>query len=830
MPSSSDKKSLAISWATGIVKWRWLTLALIGLVTGGLGYYASTRLVIDNSLESWAPPDSTEVQTLYDFRATFGKPDAFLVLVEGDVFTPSFLSRLAELHDALAKIEVDIAFDRGQRALPKEVSPLDDAFDFDEDDTEQEDFDDNRVISRVTSLINVRQTRSENGSLRVEKLMQPMPAASELSGLRGRVLNDQFLVGQVVDKTGRFALLSAHPVNMPDDEVMKVHREVVEVVKRFEAPDFVIKLTGVPAIGSEINAMVEHDFTLLGSISLAFIVVILIALFRSFVGVVGPFLVVVASIVWTLGFMALMGYPLSILSTILPAFLFCVGVADSVHFLSIYARRRLELDTKAAIIATVSTTAAPIFFTSVTTMGGLFSLSFASVRVIAEMGIAGGVGVICAWFLSVTLLPPMMTFGKRPLLRERGNTSDWCDTGLGWLVGLSKPIGGRPNFLGTLIASLTIFCVAAAGIAQLDVYHDDLELVPEDSPVKVAVETLDKHIGGTATAELMITAKEGDLKTLKVVEGLDNITKDVLAFRDGGAEPELVTHAVSVVNVVKETHRAFMNNAPEAYALPKDDSALSQLLLLFEGQSPEETKKVASVDWGATHLTFRVRWREATGYKGLVDHIESSAAKHLGDDVIARGTGSVFIACRLVSLLLRDLAVSFGSAFLFVAVFMVFMLRDLKLGLIAMLPNLFPIALVLGGMGWLGVPIDLNSLLVASIALGIAVDDTVHFLHHFQEAMRRTRGDVEASIQRAVSTAGRAMVMTSIILIGGFVVFGFASTEASVRFGLLTAATIVCALLVDMTVLPATLRWLYPLKHPIADDVALPHEGRPVGS
>ena len=164
--------------------------------------------------------------------------------------------------------------------------------------------------------------------------------------------------------------------------------------------------------------------------------------------------------------------------------------------------------------------------------------------------------------------------------------------------------------------------------------------------------------------------------------------------------------------------------------------------------------------------------------------------------------------------------------FLFVAVFMVFMLRDLKLGLIAMLPNLFPIALVLGAMGWLGVPIDLNSLLVASIALGIAVDDTVHFLHHFKEAMIKTCGDVERSIGLAVSTAGRAMVMTSIILIGGFAVFGFASTEASARFGLLTAATIVCALIVDMTVLPAVLRWLYPLKSSHEDDVALQNGDR----
>lgn len=813
MHSQPSSSSLAVWWANLVVKRRYFTFIVLTLITVFFGYRATTQLVIDNSLESWAPPNAPEVQTLYDFRDTFGKPDAFLILIEGDVFTPKFLNRLSVIHKALRDVEADIEFDRSQRGGVVPASKSEEDFTF-EDDDEDAGFDDRRVMARVISLINVRQTRFIEGGLRVDRLLDPMPAPNELAILKKRVLNDDFLVGQVVDANGKFALLSATPVNMPDDELLKVHASVMSVVRAHDAADFDIQVTGMPAIGAEINEMVEYDFKLLGSISLALIVVILIVLFRSFTGVVGPFLVVVMSIVWTLGFMTLLGFPLSILSTILPAFLFCVGVADSVHFLSIYGRKRQTMPEHEAIVASVSVTASPIFFTSVTTMGGLFSLSFASVSVIAELGIAGGIGVICAWFLSVTLLPPMMTFGKGPNIRADKTDDDWCDRGLAWLVGFSAPRQGRPRYLPTLMIGLTIFGAAVIGILQLQVYHDDLELVPEDSRVRLATETLDKHVGGTATAELMVNAKEGQgtLKSLEVIRGLDAVASDVIAFRDQDNEPSLVTHTMSVVNIVKETRRALMENDPNAYTLPEKQQALSELLLLFENQSPEETKRVASVDWTATHLTFRVRWREATGYKGLVEFIEESAAKHLGDDVISRGTGSVFIASRLVSVLLRDLAVSFGSAFLFVAFFMIFMLRDLKLGLIAMLPNLFPIALVLGAMGWVAVPIDLNSLLVASIALGIAVDDTVHFLHHFKEGMKISAGDVEASIKRAVGTAGRAMVMTSIILIGGFVVFGFASTDASARFGLLTAATIVCALLVDMTVLPATLRWLYPAK------------------
>ena len=231
--------------------------------------------------------------------------------------------------------------------------------------------------------------------------------------------------------------------------------------------------------------------------------------------------------------------------------------------------------------------------------------------------------------------------------------------------------------------------------------------------------------------------------------------------------------------------------------------------MLFETQSPEETKRLVTLDWSITHIRFRVRWREATAYKPLVEHIRQVSLRYLPSQLEASGTGPVYIASGLVSLLLHDLSLSFGTAFLFVTVLMVLMLGDTKLGLIAMLPNLLPIALVLGYMGWSGLPVDLNSLLVASIALGIAVDDTVHFLHHFKAGLNE-HGETELALGQAVKTAGRAMAITSIILVVGFTVFLFASTTASMRFGLLTALTIVFALIVDMTVLPAILRLMYP--------------------
>ncbi len=814
---------IANRWTSLIIDHRRATLVGLALITLCLGAYALTRLSVDNSIDTWAKQDAPELQTLYDFRATFGKADAFIILVEGDVFSSDFLNTLKRLHAEMSALEVEIDHTRGRTvdALAKQSQFQDLPFEFegDDDDDAGDVFDDDRVMGSVTSLINVRRTYSDANGLRVAPLLETIPKGAQLAALKHTVLNDPFFVGQVVDAQGRFAVLSAIAINMPDDELLKVNPAVMQLVHQFDAPGFRILCTGLPSIGAEINSMVKKDFTLLGGVSLALVVLMLVLLFRSKVGVFGPFLVVVTSVVWTVGFMAISGFSLSILSTILPAFLFCVGVADSVHFLSIYGRIREGADVRTDILNTANIASAPIFFTSLTTMGGLFSLSFASVRVISELGFAGGVGVLFAWFLSVTLLPALMSFDETEVqpstqsLEPSQNTPDWCDVVLASMVNLSRPKAGEVRYRPVLLVGGLIFVWALVGISQLRVYHDDLELVPADSKVRLAVQTLDEHVGGAAVAELMISGPAGILKSREVLLGVQRVIDDVLAFDDAVSEQPLVSHATSVIDIAKETNRALMNNDPSHYQLPDTSRGLSDVLMLFENQSPEETKRLVTLDWSVTHVRFRVRWREATAYHPLVAHIEASAQRHLGDQVVGRGTGSVFIASGLVSLLLHDLSVSFGTAFVFVTLLMIAMLRDLKLGLIAMLPNLLPIALVLGYMGWTQLPIDLNSLLVASIALGIAVDDTVHFLHHFRAAHRRT-GDVESGIERAVHTAGRAMVITSIILVTGFLVFLFASTNASMRFGLLTAITIICALVVDMTILPATLRCLYPNTSP----------------
>ena len=167
------------------------------------------------------------------------------------------------------------------------------------------------------------------------------------------------------------------------------------------------------------------------------------------------------------------------------------------------------------------------------------------------------------------------------------------------------------------------------GGVQIKVFHDDLEMLPDDTPVKVAIHELDQHVGGMSTAEIVITPQKGTLKDQHLIAGLDRVVSDVLAYKEPGTGQKIVTHGISIVDVAKELRRALRGGGQQEYKVPESQRETQDLLFLFESQSPDDLRQLVTVDWAKTHVTFRVRWREATSYAHLIDHIETSIKRQL---------------------------------------------------------------------------------------------------------------------------------------------------------------------------------------------------------
>jgi predicted RND superfamily exporter protein len=509
---------------------------------------------------------------------------------------------------------------------------------------------------------------------------------------------------------------------------------------------------------------------------------------------------------------------MTVVTNVLPAFLACVGVADSIHIQSVYRDARARgVDNREAIIHAVATTGPPILFTTMTTAAGLLSFRFASLQAIVDVGTFGALGVCAALLYSLVFLPIVLDFNRKSLLgvRSGARRADRLDRFLDFCNGLSRDrvtAGGKRSSRRrrlNLLASALLAAGGLVGASMLSVRHDPLTWFPPQTEIRQTYAEMDAHVGGTANVVLLIEALPGKtIKDRELLLRLERFEKRIEPYRLPGMQEPMVDNTTSVLDVVRESWRALNGGGDAFYELPDSQRGVVDMFTLFESASPDELKRLVTIDTARALMNIRVKWMDAWSYRPLTEAIQSEVEKGVGDRAKAKLTGTVFAFFSVVAALIGDLLRSFSTAFVAITIMMILLLRELKLGLISMLPNLLPIVVVMGMMGFADIRIDVSNMLIASIAIGIAVDDTIHFLHQFRIHYRLT-GDVDAAIDHAFSHTGRAIAMTSLILVSGFCVMLAASMSNIQRFGSLVSLTIVLALFIDLIFAPALLRTFY---------------------
>ena len=663
------------------------------------------------------------------------------------------------------------------------------------------------IIEEVTSLLNARQTLFEGGAIRVRGLMDDFPEERDLPALKKRVLADPVLVGTVVGREGRHALISVRTDFVSQDDSSLIATQISELAHSYADDDFRILLSGMPIINATVTDKILSDMPKLVGLAVLCMALVLIYMFRHPLAVAGSLIVVILSTVWTIGSMAFLGFPVTVLTNIIPVFLMCVGMGDSVHIQSVFHdNRRKGMPSDEAIVNAVASTGVPVVFTTITTMAGLLSFNLASTRAIGEMGSFAAVGVFVALVHSVVILPVVLSFIGPAKNEEKGKRKrDLTDS---FLEGLTALSAGKPWF--TIAGAVVGVGIAFVGMSQLEVNHNPLIWLGEDHPTTRGVLTMDEHIGGTATVHVLLeTEGEYGLKDLELLRRLEKLEAYILNYAHPDSGEEQVTDVISVLDIVRETNRALHDGDQAFYALPETQRAVSDTLLLFENAGPDELRKIATGDLKKSHLTIRMRWIDASSYAPFQTYLDKGVDEIIGDAAQVRCTGTAYELLSVVGMLIIDMIRSFSGATITILIMMLILLRSFKLGVISMAPNLLPIALILGFMGFVGFAIDLTNLLIGSIVLGIAVDDTIHYLHQFRQAQKVPGTPTDDAISYALDHAGRAMVSTSIILAMGFTVYLASSMVNIQRFGILIALTCVSALVIDIVLVPALLRVVY---------------------
>jgi uncharacterized protein len=589
---------------------------------------------------------------------------------------------------------------------------------------------------------------------------------------------------------------------------------------------------------------------------IAIFVLLLWILFRSFSAVVWPMLTIALSVIWTWGLTVWLGAPLSTMISLTCLLVFAVGIADCVHVLSAYFNCRREGEAhEQALGHAYGKTGLALFVTSLTTMAGVAALSFSDLIPIKIFGLMSALGVLMAFIFTLFLLPILLSLWHPGGSASRTRFTDvlitrWQSFSIGqqvlffalWLALLYLLLGASVGIYAWAVSVLTyivvnwqetilaripqivarspytvvsIFAVIFAGclygtsLVRID--SNLSELTREGSSLRVAYAVVDDNMAGAQNLEIMINTgiTDGLLKP-ELLQAVNRLQERIIE-----RYPDQVSRTYSLVNVVKDTNRIMNNDDPAFYRIPDSEVMISQLLYLFNSANPEDRRSLVSDDYSRSHITINAYNAGSYQYQQFfeelsvdIDEIFSPVRSTL-PELEVRVTGSIPLMMRATDEIANSQYSSFLLALAVISIIMIVTLGSVQAGLIAMVPNLIPPLLVFGLLGLLDIPLDVDTLLVAPVIIGIAVDDTIHFMTHYRLELIKT-GDASLALRSTVNDVGKAVMFTTMILGLGFAILSFSDYMGMAKIGFFGSLAIFVALLCDLFLLPAMIMIFKP--------------------
>jgi predicted RND superfamily exporter protein len=779
-------------WGRRVFRHRWIALLGSVLATGWLVSFLP-QLTVDNSTESFLLPGDPAVVTYNASRDRFGRDDVILLAVGApDLFAADFLDRLRELH----------------RAIEEEVP----------------------YIVEVDSLLNARVTRGSDDGLIVEELFEAWPetdAARERN--RSYVSTNPLYLNTLVSADQVMTAIAIKPMtysqqNAPTDELAGFGDDKDEsisesppiyltaeegdalvsglhgLIERFERPDFRLHMAGALPMTHRINQGMSRDLGKMMPVAAALMCLVLAMLFRRIGGVLLPLAIVALSLVGTLGTMILLGIPGSTAVQILPIFLLTVGVCDAVHILALVYRFRMEgLDEESSVACAMGHSGLAILMTSVTTAAGLASFVTAEMAAVMHLGILAPIGVALAFVYTMVLLPALLAIFPLPAART-GSVSRGLFPMENFLVSAGSFAARHPYRI--LIPTGLLVVLGVMGALQVRFSHNGLSWFPEHDRVRVDFTTVDERLRGSVSLDLVIDAREpGGLYEPAVLEALDEFIEQAELLP---VEPLFIGKTLSILDILKETHLALNENREGMRRIPSTRAAIAQELLLFENSGSEDTEEFVDSEYRRARISMRVPFADALHYPKLLADIRSLADKKLGRYVDYEMTGIMTLLAQIIDAVINSMLRSYIVALCVIMPMMMLLVGSLRRGLVSMVPNLLPVLAVLAAGGWLDIAFDSTTMMLGAMVIGIAVDDTIHFMHKFHRYFEDL-GDVDAAIRETMRTTGSALLFTTLVLATGFTVFLMAEMSNMRIFGALAAMATLVAFAADLLVAPALL-------------------------
>ncbi len=751
---NNDEKQVN-SWA------RYILIALIAITLPLL--YQWTNLRFSYEFDDFLPQNDENAELFIDFKNRFTSDIDFMLLAierEDGIFDSTFLRKV--------------------EALERELKSTKD-------------------ITVVRSILSMKEFRVMPGGMVVE-----IPYI-HLDSLRldkdsSRIYSHKELVNQFVSENGKsLCLFIKHTDFLSKNGSDTLANNLFALMQRYDFDEY--HLVG-RVIGQKYYVeKMQHEMILFLSISVVLVIAFLWIAFRSIWGIILPMIVLFSSGIWVIGTMGLVGEPITILLVLLPSILFVVGMSDVIHFVSKYLDNlRFGMNKTQAVMNAMREIGLATFLTSLTTAIGFFSLIVIPVKPIQSFAVFISLAVVITFLITITTLPALFILSKPPNVIEKYKNPIWYRVlakGFKWTL---------RNKVKIAVSFTIVVLVSILGITKLESNNFIMDELKDDNPVKSDFNYLDENYGGIRPFELILTLKDTNQHSFwdrAVLRDFERI-QDYLEQEYG------VKRLTSLVTILKTANRSFKGGLHSFYKLPESNADIKRFKKqlerveggMFLNLCLDSTGQYARItgtipDWGNIKVTAKNEKLE----QFLKTQVNSSYFK-------AQLTGTAHLLDTNMKSLSYNMLQGLILASVIIAVLMALLYRSFTMTLIALIPNVIPLVVVAGMMGYMGINLKISTAITFTIAFGIAVDDTIHFLSKLKLELAKGKSLLRA-MRTTYITTGKAIILTSLVLFAGFFMLVLSDFEGTFAMGALVSVSLLMAVIADLMLLPILLLAFY---------------------
>ncbi len=750
-----------------IIKYRLLLISLLILVTAFLGYKGKDAKM-SYSFAKLIPSDDPDMIFFEDFKKLFGE-DGNVVAIgvkDSSIYQPAVFKEYKILSDKISSIS---------------------------------------GVSNVVSLPLLKRLRKNQTAKRfeLEDIFTNIPKDQPTLDSLLQVANEQRLYsGQIVnpDNGATLTLIAINDQVLNSKNRGALTNRIVAAGDEFTAATGVeLHYAGLPFVRSVISGKVKKEMSVFLILSVAVTGLILLLFFRSWTAVVFPMIIIAVVVLWVMGTLVILDYEITILTGLIPPIIVVIGIPNSVYLLNKYHQEFEVHGNKMKAISRVTRKIGLVtLITNFTTAIGFLVLTTTDIVILKEFGYVAGINILATFVVSIILLPAVFSWLPSPTPHQLKHLK---------FTPLAKVIEGMDLIVHrhkhkVFVLTGLIVLISIAGMYQLNTVAHMVDDIPEDDPIKKDLAFFEKHFSGVMPLEIIVDTgkKRGviDLKNLKRVEEFEEF---LASHRD-------ISNPVSIVSFVKAAKQAFYNNNPDRYEIPNKRDK-NYILRYLKNQEDNSGLMNSFVDSAYSKMRISMKVADVGSQKmdSLVNRIIQPKIDSLfaGTETQVTVTGSTPIFIKGNKFLVDNLKISLLLAFVLIAIIMGILFGNIRMIVISLIPNVVPLVITAGIMGYFSIPLKPSTVLIFSIAFGISVDDSIHFLAKYRQELFANNFFVPVAISKSLKETGASMIYTSVILFAGFIIFAWSDFGGTIALGILTSITLLIAMCTNLILLPGLL-------------------------